>query len=640
MPIAVTEEHESLRRTAERWLAAHCPPTEFREVAEAGPGQNDLPPVFEKMAVQGWLGLHLPEQYGGQGFTLAETAVVLEELGHALFPGPVLPTLLVSAALSATLSPAAAGGTHAARIGPLLSGLADGTVTGSVALGAEPLPTERRPDGTLVLRGGVVRPVLGLPAARLVLLPLDVDGAGVVWAVLDRESLGAGIGVGALPGLDGTRAVGTLEFPAEGCTVAPDALLTVPDATVHGLALVLVAAESSGIARWCVETASDYAKVRVQFGRPIGQFQAVKHALADMLVVSEQSAAVAWDAAAASSEDPAEHPDAPSRALSAAIAGDIALEAAAHCAKKCIQILGGIGFTWEHDAHFYLKRAMASLQLVTGGDIGALDHEVAVLAVGGARRNLTADLPEEAEAFRQEIHQVVAAVAAVAGAADQREAIADAGLIMPHWPAPWGRSASPLEQLVIDEELTAAGVLRPHLAVGAWALPTLIAHGTEEQQERWVRPTLLGTLNWCQLFSEPGAGSDLASLSTRAEKVEGGYVLNGQKVWTSLAQTADFGICLARTDPDAPKHAGITYFIVDMHAEGLDIRPLRELTGAAMFNEVFFNDVFVPDDAVIGLPGDGWRIGRTTLANERVSMSSGASFGNGLESLVRSATPG
>ncbi len=176
---------------------------------------------------------------------------------------------------------------------------------------------------------------------------------------------------------------------------------------------------------------------------------------------------------------------------------------------------------------------------------------------------------------------------------------------------------------------------RPHLAVGAWALPTIIAHGTDAQQERWVRPTLLGQLSWCQLFSEPGAGSDLAALSTRAERIEGGYVLNGQKVWTSLAQTADFGICLARTDPDAPKHAGITYFIVDMHTEGLDIRPLRELTGAAMFNEVFFNDVFVPDDCVIGTPGDGWRIGRTTLANERVSMSSGASFGNGVESLIR-----
>ena len=178
-------------------------------------------------------------------------------------------------------------------------------------------------------------------------------------------------------------------------------------------------------------------------------------------------------------------------------------------------------------------------------------------------------------------------------------------------------------------------MVRPNLAVGAWALPTLIAHGTPEQQERWVRPTLLGTLNWCQLFSEPGAGSDLASLSTRAERVEGGWVLNGQKVWTSLAQFADFGICLARSDPEASKHAGITYLVVDMRAEGLDIRPLRELTGAAMFNEVFFNDVFVPDDAVVGAPGDGWHIGRTTLANERVSMSAGASFGPGVESLVR-----
>ena len=206
---------------------------------------------------------------------------------------------------------------------------------------------------------------------------------------------------------------------------------------------------------------------------------------------------------------------------------------------------------------------------------------------------------------------------------------------MPHWPAPWGRGADPLDQLVIDEELATAGVARPHLAVGAWALPTLIAHGTEAQQERWVRPTLLGQLSWCQLFSEPGAGSDLAALSTRAERVEGGWVLNGQKVWTSLAQIADFGICLARSDPDAAKHAGITYFIVDMRAEGIDIRPLRELTGAAMFNEVFLSDVFVPDDAVVGQVGDGWRIGRTTLANERVSMSSGASFGNGVESLIR-----
>ncbi len=627
MPIAVTEDHESLRATALRWAETHCPPAVPREVAEAPTGSAELPPAWEKMAAQGWLGLHVGEEQGGQGFTLAELAVVLEELGHALFPGPVLPTVLVSAALARR--PEAAPPEW-------LRGLADGSITAAVALGAEPQPWQGAEDGALSF-AGTVRPVLGLPTARLVLVPLD-GGSGATWLLLDREALGDAVSVEALPALDATRALGQLTIGGDGpVTVPRDEQVMLSDEDVRGLALTLAAAESAGIARWCLHTASEYAKVRVQFGRPIGQFQAVKHALADMLVAVEQSAAVAWDAAAAWSEDAGAGADSdPSqdRRLSARIAGAVAIGAAAHCAKECIQLLGGIGFTWEHEAHFYLKRAMANLQLVAGGDVGALEHEVAALAVAGSRRNLAADLPPEAESLREEIRAVVAGVAA-AGEAERRGAIAEAGLIMPHWPAPWGRGATPLEQLVIDEELAAAGVPRPHLAVGAWALPTLIAHGTPEQQERWVRPTLHGRLNWCQLFSEPGAGSDLAALSTRAERVEGGWVLNGQKVWTSLAQVADFGICLARSDPEAGKHAGITYFIVDMHAEGIDIRPLRELTGAAMFNEVFFNDVFVPDDAVVGAPGDGWRIGRTTLANERVSMSTGASFGPGVESLTR-----
>ena len=628
MPIAVTEDHESLRTTALRWAQTHSPATVPREVAEAALGSEELPAAWEKMAAQGWLGLHLREDQGGQGFTLPELAVVLEELGHALFPGPLLPTVLVSAALARVpRGPASVPAEW-------LTGLADGSITAAVALGAAPQPWQPVEDGALAL-AGAVRPVLGLPTARLVLIPLDY-GTGTGWLLLDREALGDAVSVEALPALDATRAMGQLTFAGDSRVTIPVASqVMVSDDDVRGLALTLAAAESAGIARWCLETASEYAKVRVQFGRPIGQFQAVKHALADMLVAVEQCAAVAWDAAAAWSEDEDVAENEPrDRHLSARIAGAVALGAAAHCAKECIQLLGGIGFTWEHDAHFYLKRAMANLLLFASGDVGALEHEVAALAIAGARRNLAADLPAEAESLREEFRAVVAEVAAVEGA-DQRVAIAEAGLIMPHWPAPWGRGASPLEQLVIDEELAAAGVLRPHLAVGAWALPTLIAHGTVEQQERWVRPTLHGKLNWCQLFSEPGAGSDLAALSTKAERVEGGWVLNGQKVWTSLAQTADFGICLARSDPDAGKHAGITYFIVDMHAEGIDIRPLRELTGAAMFNEVFFNDVFVPDDAVVGAPGDGWRIGRTTLANERVSMSTGASFGPGVESLTR-----
>ena len=603
MPIGVSEDHEALRLSAQRWLQTHCPPSEPRGAAESGGGE--LPGPWEKMAAQGWLGLHVAEDDGGQGFALSELVVVLEEMGYALLPGPLLPTVLVAAVLARHGSPA-----QRARF---LPGLVDGTTPAAVAFGDTTAP------------GGPAtwRPVLGLPTAQVVLAPRPGGG----WGLLDP---GQGT-VENLTALDGTRPLGQLTMvdPA----FDDEAVLAgLTDDDVRDLALVLAAAEGAGIARWCLHTASEYAKVRVQFGRPIGQFQGIKHALADMLVAVEQCAALAWDAATAWSSPHPPGEGQAERAMVARMAGAMSLGAAAHCAKKCVQVLGGIGFTWEHDAHFYLKRAMANLQLL--GDVGSLERSVTALATAGARRGLTADLPEEAEGLRAGLRPLAQSVAA---ATDQRVALAEAGLIMPHWPAPWGRGASPLEQLVIDEELAAVGVLRPNLAVGAWALPTLIAHGTEAQQERWVRPTLLGQLTWCQLFSEPEAGSDLANLSTRAEKVEGGYILNGQKVWTSLAQIADFGICLARSDPEATKHAGITYLIVDMHAEGIDIRPLRELTGAAMFNEVFFDDVFVPDDAVVGRPGDGWRIGRTTLANERVSMSSGASFGNGVESLIRTA---
>jgi alkylation response protein AidB-like acyl-CoA dehydrogenase len=171
--------------------------------------------------------------------------------------------------------------------------------------------------------------------------------------------------------------------------------------------------------------------------------------------------------------------------------------------------------------------------------------------------------------------------------------------------------------------------------VGAWALPNLIVYGTPEQQARWITPTLRGEMIWCQLFSEPGAGSDLAGLTTRARRVDGGWIVNGQKVWTSMAKEAGWGILLARTDPDRPKHDGISCFMVDMHTPGIDVRPLRELTGHAMFNEVFFDDVFVPDDCLVGEENDGWRCARTTLANERVYMGSSNTIGGGVIGVLR-----
>jgi len=578
--IAISEDHLALEETVRRFVTARCPGRVPRAVLETP--AEELPPFWDSLASLGWLGLHLPESVGGQGYGLAEAAVVIEGMGWACAPGPLLPTIWASAVIAAGGGPAS-----------LIADLASGASVGAVVV-----------DG-LALCGGIADVV--------------VASVGGVWVAASRDVFSAA----PVSSLDPTRRLARVAVTGRGFDLACVELVGVDDALVASLGAVLFAAECAGGAAWCMETAAEYAKVREQFGRPIGQFQAVKHKCADMLVAVEQARGVAWDAAAAW--------DASVGVLPAAVAGAIAPELFAKVAKDCIQVLGGIGFTWEHDAHMYLRRAVAVRQLV--GGTSRWRREAAALALGGARRGMSLELPESAEAIRVSVREFAESIAGLERAG-QRERVVDGGYFVPHWAPPWGRSAGAVEQLVIEEELRRARIRRPNLAVGAWAAPTIAAHGTIEQQERWVRPTLLGTISWCQLFSEPGAGSDLAALSTSATRADGGWLVNGQKVWTSLATEADWGICLVRTNKDAPKHLGITYLIVDMKSPGIDIRPLRELTGHAMFNEVFFDDLYVPDDCVIGEVDGGWPLARTTLANERVAMGSGSSFGFGVEALL------
>jgi alkylation response protein AidB-like acyl-CoA dehydrogenase len=622
--LGISEEHEALHQAARRFLESRCPPSVPRVLLDAA--EEGLPPFWDELAGLGWLGLHLPEAHGGQGHSLVELAVVLEELGRAVAPGPFLPTVLASAVI-------VAGGTTEQQAA-LLPGLATGKVRGAVAFSATDGPTmmigERAADGLLTV-GGTARTVLGASLADLVVLPVAVDDAEV-WCVLDEVDLD----VVAVPSVDATRRLATVTV-ANVAVPRKRQLGGLTRLIVDDLVAVLVASECSGGAEWCLDTAVAYAKVREQFGRPIGQFQAVKHKCADMLLAVEQARSTAWDAATAMSSTlglgpTASVPDGES-ALAASVAGTLAPDAFVHCAKECVQILGGIGFTWEHDAHLYLKRAISVRQLLGGA--GRRRARTTLLALSGVRRRLQLDLPEGADALRDEVRVFAESIKDV-DQVEQRRKVVDGGYFVPHWPPPWGRGAGAVEQLVIEEEFRAARVRRPNLAVGAWAAPTIVAHGTAEQQERWVRPTLLGHISWCQMFSEPGAGSDLAALSTKAVRSEAGWLLTGQKVWTSMAGEADWAICLARTQSDVPKHLGITYFLVDMTSPGIEVRPLRELTGHAMFNEIFLSDVFVPDDCVVGEVDGGWPLARTTLANERVAMGSGSSFGGGIEALLAS----
>jgi alkylation response protein AidB-like acyl-CoA dehydrogenase len=208
-------------------------------------------------------------------------------------------------------------------------------------------------------------------------------------------------------------------------------------------------------------------------------------------------------------------------------------------------------------------------------------------------------------------------------AAEQRTKMIETGYVMPHWPKPYGRAAGAVEQLVIEQEFEAAGVKRPGYGITGWVILTLIQYGNADQVSRWVPPALNQDVIWCQLFSEPDAGSDAAGIKTKATRVDGGWLVNGQKVWTSGAHVAGMGFATVRTNPDVPKHEGITMMVIDMHASGVEVRPLKMTVGTSEFNEVFFNDVFVPDDDVVGPVDGGWTVARATLGNESVSIGGG-----------------
>jgi 3-oxochol-4-en-24-oyl-CoA dehydrogenase len=599
----VTDEQFAARELVRDWArnsaSGHGGTTAIRLMEQ---GDADAwRPVFAGLAELGLFGVAVADDRGGAGGSIEDLCAMVEEAAKALVPGPVATTALASLVVDDP---------------ELLAALADGERFAGLAMEGSV-----KFDTATSRASGSIGWVVGAADGGVLLLPTDGN-----WLLVDTAS--EGVQVEPLRATDFSRPLARVVLKS-----APATVIGQSGQRMRDLAATMLAAEAAGVTRWSLQTAVAYAKVREQFGKPIGSFQAIKHLCAEMLCRAEQAEVAASDAArAAGTAGDAE--DDRQFSIAAALAASVGIAAAKANVKDCIQVLGGIGCTWEHDAHLYLRRAHG-----IGRFLGGAEHwlrRITALTQEGVRRRLGIDL-SEVESRRSEIAAAVAEVAALPGEKRQA-ALAEAGLQAPHWPVPYGRAASPAEQLLIDQELAAAGVVRPDLVIGWWAAPTILEHGTPEQVQRFVPATTRGEFLWCQLFSEPGAGSDLASLRTKAVRSQdpaGGWLLTGQKVWTSAAHKARWGVCLARTDPDAPKHKGITYFLVDMTSPGIEIRPLREITGDSLFNEVFLDNVFVPDEMVVGTVNDGWRLARTTLANERIAMASGTALGNPMEELLK-----
>lgn len=561
----------------------------------------ETPSVCGSLAELGVLGLAVSEESGGGGAGLLGLATAAEVLGRHLVPGPTLPTALSAHLLDRAggaedvVEELSAGTAHCALAlapGTVVLGDDGGTITGTTA----PVVAGTRPDRLL----------------------LPVDDGQRRWVLVDTSAAEAEVHVS----YDLTRRLVTHTFASP----TPVRILDLDADTPPLAAAVVFGAESVGIADWSVRIAAEYARSRTQFGRPIGQFQAVKHRVAKMLVSLEQARALVWDAARALDRAPDDPAAADQASLVASAAGALCVDAGLHATKDLINTLGGIGFTWEHLAGFYLRRAQTTRVVL--GRTEDWRVRVGAAALAGVDRPIEPDLPPEAAEVRAAIRAELD-VATGLGEEERVRYLADHGYTMPTLPTPWGKGADALTQVVIGQELEATGLVPHNMIIGNWVVPSLTAFGDDAQQERFVGPSLRGEIQWCQLFSEPGAGSDLAGLTTKATRTDGGWIISGQKVWTSGARESDWGILLARTDPEAPKHKGIGYFLLDMKSPGLSIRPLRELTGDALFNEVFLDDVFIPDELLVAGPTDGWKVAVTTLANERVHMTGGSAFGSG-----------
>jgi len=605
--LAITVEQEQLVDAVSSFAARHAPIDRTR-AAFGSIAAGELPSWWREFVSNGFHAVHLPGHVGGQDGSLADTACVVEAAAAALLPGPLLSTVTASAVASLADS----------SVKPLLTDLASGAT--AVIVLPEHCDVQATAEGNSWRLNGSSGSVLGVCAAQHILLPARTDG-GEQWFVITPS---AGVTIEPQQGTDLCTDVGVLHLAEH---IVPDsaAISGISTERARCIVVALAACAAAGAVRRCADAAIEYIRTREQFGRPVGSFQALQHKAAMLLVNSELAASSAWDAVRAESESIEQH------RLAAASAAVMAVATAPDLVLDALLMFGAIGYTWEHDSHLYWRRATS-----LAASMGPMTHwsrEVGELA-RTLKRSTTIDLGDVESEFRARVAATLDEAMQLSNdhysgdirtpglaTGPQRDLLAQEGLVAPNLPAPWGVGASAVQQVIIADEFgRRPELIRPSLGIAEWILPTILNSGSDLQRERFAQPILRGVQPWCQLFSEPGAGSDLASLSTRATRVDGGWLVNGHKIWTSLADKADFGALLARTDPEAKKHRGIGYFLVDMTTPGIEVSPIKQASGRFEFNEVFLTDVFVPDDMLVGKPDEGWSLAVSTMAVERTAI--------------------
>ncbi|SHN16236.1 acyl-CoA dehydrogenase [Cryptosporangium aurantiacum] len=615
--IADTAEHNALAEAVTGLLARHWP-AEQRHKQISDPAQVSELPLWTALDEIGLAGLPVPEDLGGGGGRWADLVVALEAVGAALAPAP---TVGVAGALAAL---AGLPGDAPDALTRLIAGstvVTVGWIAGSAARTSGVSASMDGELGAAVSLTGEVATLLSPEASHVLLL---ADGPSRPALVLVRTDT-AGLSVDRLPAVDPTRPLGALTLrDAEGTVLASgeDALRAARRG--RAAAAAAAAAELTGIAGHCLAGAVIYAADRQQFGQVIGSFQAIKHRCAEMLALVEQARAATRELANRldAGDDSAELADAVAMALLAAT------RAADRNSNTYLQILGGIGFTWEHEVHLYLRRAAVMTPLFGGAaarrrqldPAHRTDERRPTFAppTSGPAAELAGHVARLLPIHRAQWGDDPSFAARMAW----QKLLHTVGWVAPQWPAEYGGQG-----LDIVDRVACDRVLATHRAPspmgGVLGLnnvaPTLMRYGTPEQKQH-LAAIQAGIEVWCQGFSEPGSGSDLASLRTRAVLDGDAFVINGQKIWTSEGMEATHCLLLARTDPDAPPHKGISALLVPLDSPGITRRPITMITGESGFAEVFYDDVRVPRSALLGPLHAGWTVTMTTLGFERAGV--------------------